>query len=125
MVEENDRLRKALLRRAGWRSFGLKILAHWTLCHGCCRIVSDQVEKPLEVVTEAHQVPFGFHFGQSSQVKTAESEHFFDDPKNWFDRLFGFVVNLPAFRLLCSTATLPVPKAAVTASLPSFTYFLK
>ena len=41
-------------------------------------------------------MPFGFHFGQSSQVKTAETEHFFDDPKNWFDRLFGFAVNLPA-----------------------------
>ena len=93
MVEANDRLRKALLRRAGWRSFGLKILADWTLCHGCSRIVSDQVEKPLEVVTEVHQVPFGFYFGQASQVETAETEYFFDDPKNWFHGLFAFAVN--------------------------------
>ena len=70
-----------------------KLVRNEPLSYGNCRFIVDQVKEALEVVTEAHQLPFGFYFGQPSQVEATETEHLFNDAEYRFDCLLALAVN--------------------------------
>lgn len=60
---------------------------------GSCRLETGvEAMEALEVVGQAHQVPFERHLGQATQEEAAEAEHRFHDSENRLDRLLAQAV---------------------------------